>query len=124
MEKPLVALKCIKSDSGIFTEGKIYDVFYEDTDRYYIKSNNDVAWFNNEIEALKYAGLYFEPSLKTALQEAYDELERKESATQRLKEDVYHWLKKYEREHEKCKQLQNDIATLIKHIDFLENEGK
>ena len=47
-----------------------------------------------------------------------------ESETQRLKEDVYHWVKKYEREHEKRKQLQNDLDTLIKHIDFLENEGK
>lgn len=49
---------------------------------------------------------------------------KQESATQRLKEDVYHWLKKYEREHEKCKQLQNDLDTLIKHIDVLENGVK
>ena len=49
---------------------------------------------------------------------------KQESATQRLKEDVYHQLKKYEREHEKCKQLQNDLDTLIKHIDFLENGVK
>lgn len=121
MENNLVALKCIKSDSRVFTEGKTYDVFYKNNDKYYIKSNNNVSWFNNELEALKNDGIYFEPSLKNSLQEAHDELELK---NQRLKEYVYHWLKKYEREHEKRKQLQNDLDKLIKHIEYLENEGK
>lgn len=63
MENNLVALKCIKSDSRIFTEGKTYKVVHMNGGRYYIKSNNDVTWFDNELEALKHEGLYFESIL-------------------------------------------------------------
>lgn len=61
--------------------------------------------------------------LKKHLHEAHDELERQTYLKQMIKKDGYNWLKKYEREQDKRKELQNNLATLIKHIDSFRNEG-
>lgn len=63
MENKFVALKCIKSGSSFFTEGILYQVFYKNNDMYYIKSNNNVKWFDDELEILENDGIHFEPSL-------------------------------------------------------------
>lgn len=63
MENKVVALRCIKSDSSFFTEGKTYEVFHMNGGTYYIKSDNDVTWFGYELEELENDGIHFEPSL-------------------------------------------------------------